>query len=48
MGKFDACRRLVSYESFDAVDHLVEKGEPVDTDFLFFQNVFASVSHEKL
>lgn len=37
-----------AHESFEAVDHLMDKGEPVDTDFLFFQNVFGSVSCEKL
>lgn len=34
----------MAYESFEAVD----KGEPVEIDFLFFQNVFGSVSCEKL
>lgn len=34
----------MTYESFEAVD----KREPVETDFLFFQNVFGSVFCEKL
>lgn len=38
----------MTYESFEAEDHLVDKGEPVDTDSLFFQNVFGSISHQKL
>lgn len=37
-----------THGSFEAVDHVVDMGEPVDTDFLFFQNVFGSVSHEKV
>lgn len=31
----------MTYESFEAEDHLVDKGEPVDTDSLFFRMCLA-------